>query len=58
MQRASVLQGLSLKKEREGEGEREREEERKKKDTGDQASSVSEAHNFIFKRDFYTWTCT
>ena len=36
MQRASVLQGLSLKKEREGEGEREREREKKKRmiDTG------------------------
>ena len=46
-------------KEREGEGERKKERKRKKEKTrGDQASSVSEAHYFIFKRDFYTLTCT
>ena len=39
-----MLQGISLKKK-----VRER-----KKDTGDQASS-SEAHYFIFKKDFYTF---
>ena len=38
---------------------RERKEGKRKKRTtrGDQAS-VSEAHNFIFKRNFYTLTCT
>ena len=45
-------------KEREGEGERKKEREKKRKTWGDQASSVSEAHYFIFKRDFYTLTCT
>ena len=30
---------------------------RRMNDTGGQAS-VSEAHNFIFKRSFYTLTCT
>ena len=43
-------------KEREGEGERNR--EKKKKTRGDQASSVSEARYFNFKRDFYTLICT
>ena len=50
MQRASMLQGISLKK-------KERERKKKRKMWGDQAS-VSEAHYFIFKRDFYTLTCT
>ena len=51
-----MFQGISLKKRGR---ERERERKRKKEKTrGDQASSVSEAHYFIFKRDFYTLTCT
>ena len=54
MQRASRLQGISLKK-RVRERKKERKEERKTR--GDLAS-VSEACNFIFKRDFYTLTCT
>ena len=45
-------------KEREGEGERKKEREKKRKTWGDQASSVIEAPYFIFKRDFYTLTCT
>ena len=45
-------------KEREGEGERKKEREKKRKTWGDQASSVREAPYFIFKRDFYTLTCT
>ena len=46
-----MLQGISLKK-------RVRERKKKRKTWGDQASSVSEAHNFIFKRNFYILTCT
>jgi len=38
-----MLQGISLKK-------RVRERKRKRKTQGDQASSVSKAHNFIFKK--------
>ena len=55
-QRTSVLQGISLKK-REREREKRREREKQWLTPGDQAS-VSEAHNFIFKRNFYTLTCT
>ena len=50
MQRASMLQGISLKKSK-------REKEKEKKTWGDQASS-SKARYFIFKRDFYTLICT
>ena len=50
-QRDSMLQGISLKK-------RGRERKKERKTRGDQASLVSEARNFIFKRDFYTLTCT
>ena len=49
-QGASMLQGISLKK-------RVRERKKEKKTQGDKASS-SEAHYFIFKRDFYTLICT
>ena len=45
-----MLQGISLKK-------RVRERKKEKKTQGDKASS-SEAHYFIFKRDFYTLICT
>ena len=38
-----MLQGISLKK-------RVRERKKKRKTRGDQASSVSKAHNFIFKK--------
>ena len=52
-QRAPVPQGVILKEE-----QREKRREKEKRTTqGDQAS-VSEAHNFIFKRNFYTLTCT
>ena len=50
-----MLQGINLKKKREK--ERERERKIAEKTRGDQAS-VSEAPNFIFKRNFYTLTCT
>ena len=53
-QGASMLQGISLKQRVR---ERKKEEKKKKETRGDQASS-SEAHYFIFKRDFYTLTCT
>ena len=45
MQRASVFQGISLKKRG-----REREREKKRKARGDQASSVSQAHYFYFQK--------
>ena len=44
-------------KEREEEGERKKERE-KIKIRGDQASLVSKAHYFAFKRDFHTISCT
>ena len=48
-----VFQGVILKEE-----QREKRREKEKRMTqGDQAS-VSKAHNFIFKRNFYTLTCT
>ena len=47
-----TLKELSWKKNRERKKEKER-----KNDTGDQAL-VNEAHNFIFKKNFYTLTCT
>ena len=51
--KAPVFQGVILKEE-----QREKRREKEKRTTwGDQAS-VSEAHNFIFKRNFYTLTCT
>ena len=51
--KAPVFQGVILKEE-----QREKWREKEKRMTwGDQAS-VSEAHNFIFKRNFYTLTCT
>ena len=52
------IPGDQPEKEREGEGERKKEREKKRKTWGDQASSVSKAHYFISKRDFYTLTCT
>ena len=54
---ASVFRGNSQKK-RGREWERERKKEKKIKTRGDQASSVSKAHFFTFKRDFYTLSCT
>ena len=54
---ASVFRGNSQKK-RGREWERERKKEKKIKTRGDQASSVSKAHYFTFKRDFYTLSCT
>ena len=42
----------------EKESKREKERKKEKDKRGDQASLVSEAHIFIFKRDFYTLTCT
>ena len=53
-QRAPVLQGVILKEE---EREKERKGKKERMTQGDQAS-VSEVHNFIFKRNFYTLTCT
>ena len=48
-----MFQGVTLKEE-----QREKRREKEKRMTrGDQAS-VSKAHNFIFKRNFYTLTCT
>ena len=52
--RISMLQGISLKKRIR---ERKKEKKKERKTRGEQAS-VSEAHYFIFKRDFYTLTCT
>ena len=51
--KAPVFQGIILK-----EKQREKKREKEKRMTqGDQAS-VSKAHNFIFKRNFYTMICT
>jgi len=51
--KAPMFQGVILKEE-----QREKRREKEKSMTrGDQAS-VSKAHNFIFKRNFYTLTCT
>ena len=48
-----VFQGVILKEE-----QREKRREKEKRMTRRDQASVSEAHNFIFKRNFYTLTCT
>ena len=50
--KAPVFPEVILKEE-----QREKERKGKRMTHGDQAL-VSEAHNFIFKRNFYTLTCT
>ena len=48
-----MFQGVILKEE-----QREQRREKEKRMTRGDKASVSEAHNFIFKRNFYTFTCT
>ena len=59
LRRNGVGEENDLERERKNVADKKIEERKKERKTpGDQASLVSEAHNFIFKREFYTLTCT
>ena len=59
LKRNGVSEENDLEREIKNVSDKKMEERKKHRQTrGDQACSVSEAHNFIFKRDFYTLTCT
>ena len=51
--KAPVFQGVILKEE-----QREKKRDKEKRMTREDQASVSKAHNFIFKTNFYTLTCT